>query len=167
MRRVEFSGALLKATMTPLIIASSIAFSGCATTGTPRVEKYPGVSTSAPGVAASVNFAQPVMAPCRIKLPDGARQEILIEVPGYRPFQAGVKRTPARWGWKGMNFGDRITIAVDVSGGGVYFLSREQYLESFRREAVRRETTADYLHVVAVQTADREWRQIASLRRHG
>ena len=125
------------------------------------------MSTGALAVATSVNFAKPVMAPCRIELRDEFKQEILIATPGYRPFHAGVWHTPAGWRWKGVNFGDRVTIAVDVSVGGVYILTKEQYLEAFRREAIVQETVPNYLHVVATQEPSSEWRMIASLLREG
>ena len=153
--------------LSPLIIAWSIAFSGCAATGTSMGEKKSGVSTAAFAVAASVNYAEPVMAPCRIRLLDKVKQVILIEVPGYRPFRAGLERTPAGWRWKGINFGHCVTIAVDVSVGGIYFLTKEQYVEAFRLEAIVKEMVPNYLHVVAAHESSREWHKIASLPRDG
>ena len=77
------------------------------------------------------------MAPCRIRLLDEIKQEITTEVPGYRPFRAGVEHTPAGWRWKGINFGPCVTIAIDVSVGGIYSLTKEQYIKSVQARGGR------------------------------
>ena len=144
-----------------------IALSGCAVTGTTMGGRNPGASTAALEVAASVNYSEPALVPCRLRLFDGLQQQIMIEVPGYRPFRAGVGNTSAGWRWEGVNFGDRVIIAIDVSAGGVYLLTKEQYAKAFSREAIVQETVPNFLHVVAAEGPIREWTRIASLLRAG
>ncbi len=144
-----------------------IALSGCAVTGTTMGGRNPGASTAALEVAASVNYSEPALVPCRLRLFDGLQQQIMIEVPGYKRFQVGVSRTAAGWHWKRINLGDCVIIGVELAGGGAYILNKQQYVEALKHEAVAQETVPNHLHVVVVQESPHEWRRVASLLREG
>ncbi len=93
-----------------------------------------GVSTAALATKVMFDDAPVETTPCHFSL-DG-RHSVIIRMPGFEAYSTQVEAAARVWKVDGAIVGDFVCLAVDAENGGVYKLSRQEYVNAYQHEAI-------------------------------
>lgn len=114
-------------------------------------------------VRVTLNYYDPVDAPCTLPLEAVFGHELTIRAPGYKPFFISLKQDAAGWGWRNVNFGHRVVLGLDLAYSAVYYLTDEELVAADDRLQSAGDLLDDHIYVVVTHEHGGHWRQIARL----
>jgi|GEM_PF-3615090 len=123
-----------------------------------------GVSTAALATKVMFDDAPVETTPCHFNL-DDTRHQVIIRMPGFEAYNAELQRAARVWSVDGTLVGDFVGLAVDAEKGGVYKLTRDEYIHAYQHEAVVMLPREQTLSVISVFKPNPRWTQIAELSR--
>jgi len=142
-------------------MASMLVVGGCGmqTQITPDMA---GVSTAALSTKVMFDDAPTETTPCHFTLGDD-RHQLIIRMPGYQAYTTQLQAAARVWTVDGTMVGNFVCLAVDAHSGGVYTLSREQYLRAYQHEAIVMTPRAHTLSVISAFKPHPLWTKIGAL----
>ncbi len=123
-----------------------------------------GVSTAALATKVMFDDAPVETTPCHFSLGE-KRHQVIIRMPGYEAYSVHLEGAARVWKVGGTIVGDFVCLAVDAERGGVYKLSRQEYLNAYQHEAVVMMPREHTLSVISVFKPNPRWTRIAELSR--
>lgn len=140
----------------------AVLMTGCASIIHGTTQKI-GISSSPTGAAVSVDNKAYGNTPLFADLKRGEEHIITIEVPGYEKTQLTVTKKLSGWVWGNILFGGLIGLGVDAMTGGLYDLTPEQLSAEMKKSGSTVSMGNDGIIVVAVLSAEPEWKRVGSL----
>ena len=144
-----------------VVVASVWVVGGCGIQ-TQVTADMAGISTAALATSVMFDDAAAETAPCHFTL-GGKRHQVIIRMPGYEAYSAQLEEAARVWTVDGSLAREFVCLAVDAEQGGVYRLSRKEYLRAYQHEAIVLLPRENTLSVISVFKPHPQWTQIAEL----
>ena len=143
------------------VVATMWVVSGCGIQS-PITPDMAGISTAVLATRMMFDDAPVETTPCHFSLCE-QRHQVTIRMPGYEAYSVHLEGAARVWEFNGAIVGDFVCLAVDAECGGVYKLSRREYLNAYQHEAVVMMPREHTLLFISVFKPNLRWTQIAEL----